>query len=901
MNCDKFNLWLLTVIGGFLLLSSSQLAAQTVCAPAPVGLVSTYAAENNAITALPTNAPNADYQFQNSRDNSAPTVAPALTDLGAGNLFQTDTVDNNSQTVLRFPQGNGLQLQPTTGVVANDAYAVVAQFRFDNVQGYRRILDFKNGTSDGGLYVLDRRLVFYPQALGGTNAPIAANTFVQVGLTRTAAGTVTGYVNGVKQFSFDDSMTQSAVIDSNNTLRFFQDNTSGGATGEHSAGAVARIRLYNYTLTGAENTTFDSRSRNNGTLQGNVTYTAGKVGQAVQLGGNGDLNNNGDRILVGNPANLQLQNFTIEAWIKRSSASVVTNSPFSGNAGGTFFAFGQNGYGFLIDQNTGRLALTNVGNSAVFSTATINDTNFHHVAVAKSGNQIAFYVDGAADAPVTYDTTFAFTTNAAIGARGDQNAQNAFFGIVDELSIYNRGLATAEIQAIYNSQTTGKCKPVATVAPDNQVLWLAGDGNARDSSGNGNNAALQNGANFGIGKVGQSFALDGVSSYVSVPDSPALNFGTGGFSVEGWFSFNTIAGEQVLIEKYVETLNASSSGFTFTKLSNNTFRLAFAGGTFVDSTPQTITDNVSYHAAATRSASGAISIYLNGTLIAAGTNSANVNSTAALKIGHRGNPTDTPGSNDANGLYLNGRADEVSAYNRALTADEVTSIYNAGLAGKYKAAATNAGANAQTKVGDVTVTFANATSAGTTPQTPLDRSKLPALPTVPTRYFGTSLNYDIAATAAFTGSIDECFNLPSFTVQSDFNNLRVLHLENGGWIDRTLSNDFATKTLCARTASLSPFAVVGLNQPTAADVTISGRVLNAKGRALIRARVTLTDASGNLQAALTDKFGRYRFENVPAAALYTLKARAVGHSFEQNNKTLFVNGDTTDVDFVAAQ
>ena len=38
----------------------------------------------------------------------------------------------------------------------------------------------------------------------------------------------------------------------NETLRFFQDNTSGGAGNEASPGAVARIRLYNKALTADE-------------------------------------------------------------------------------------------------------------------------------------------------------------------------------------------------------------------------------------------------------------------------------------------------------------------------------------------------------------------------------------------------------------------------------------------------------------------------------------------------------------------------------------------------------------------------------------------------------------------------------------------------------------------------
>lgn len=211
-----------------------------------------------------------------------------------------------------------------------------------------------------------------------------------------------------------------------------------------------------------ENNTIDFVNTNNGTIQGNVTYTTGYVGKTFTLGGAGNSSGSGDRILVGNPANLQLQDFTIEAWVKRSSNTIVTNSPVSGFEGGVFFSYGLNGYGFIIEQATNRIGLTKIGVSAVYSNLTITDTNFHHVAVTKSGNQVTFYVDGVADTPITYNTTFTFTTNAAIGARGDNDVRNAFFGSIDELSIYNRSLAASEIQAIVAAGSAGKCFMVNT-------------------------------------------------------------------------------------------------------------------------------------------------------------------------------------------------------------------------------------------------------------------------------------------------------------------------------------------------------------------------------------------------------------------------------------------------------
>ena len=203
-------------------------------------------------------SPTADYRFQDTRSSSVGT-APALVDIcdvspegpctGANaNTFTTATVDGASRKVLSFPQGNGLKLSPTTGVVFNGAYTIEVQVEFDSVNGYQRILDFKHGTSDNGLYVDDGNLEFFRTgSASGTGAPITANQYVKVTLSRNSSGTVAGYVDGELQFFFSDT-SNDAVIDTNNVLRFFRDNESGGATGEDAAGSVTRIRLYNEAL-----------------------------------------------------------------------------------------------------------------------------------------------------------------------------------------------------------------------------------------------------------------------------------------------------------------------------------------------------------------------------------------------------------------------------------------------------------------------------------------------------------------------------------------------------------------------------------------------------------------------------------------------------------------------------
>ena len=194
----------------------------------------------------------ADYQFQNTLASSVGDPAP-LTQLGSGSgSFAQETIGGRQATVFRFPKGNGLAAS-TANRIPNGVYTIVLLFRFESTASYRRILDFKQGTTDLGLYVSDGKLNFYNAAIAAS-VTIQPNQYVQVVLTRGANGVVAGYVNGAPQFSFTDS-GKLGVISPANQLRLFQDNTPAGA--EQSAGAVARLRLYDGALSAAQVSALD--------------------------------------------------------------------------------------------------------------------------------------------------------------------------------------------------------------------------------------------------------------------------------------------------------------------------------------------------------------------------------------------------------------------------------------------------------------------------------------------------------------------------------------------------------------------------------------------------------------------------------------------------------------------
>src|SRR5207248_6511223 len=133
----------------------------------------------------------------------------------------------------------------------------------------------------------------------------------------------------------------------------------------------------------------------------------------------------GSGVQLSNPGEFQLQDVSIEAWVQRSSASIASHNP----GGGFIFGFGSGGYGLAMD-DAGHALFTRIDVDAIGSSFRVTDQNWHHIAVTRSGTTVVFYLDGTAFPAGSYGQTFTFTTETAIGARGD-NLANAFLGSID--------------------------------------------------------------------------------------------------------------------------------------------------------------------------------------------------------------------------------------------------------------------------------------------------------------------------------------------------------------------------------------------------------------------------------------------------------------------------------------
>ncbi len=79
------------------------------------------------------------------------------------------------------------------------------------------------------------------------------------------------------------------------------------------------------------------------------------------------------------------------------------------------------------------------------------------------------------------------------------------------------------------------------------------------------------------------------------------------------------------------------------------------------------------------------------------------------------------------------------------------------------------------------------------------------------------------------------------------------------------------------TASTSPTFVQQALGPTAAPVSITGRVFSQETGMAVNARVVMVDSLGQTRVAITNPFGYFRFTEVPSGAVYTFTVSAKGY------------------------
>lgn len=136
---------------------------------------------------------------------------------------------------------------------------------------------------------------------------------------------------------------------------------------------------------------------------------------------------------------------------------------------------------------------------------------------------------------------------------------------------------------------------------------------------------------------------------------------------------------------------------------------------------------------------------------------------------------------------------------------------------------------------------------------------------------------------------------------------------NTGWVSHSVNlNAFAGQTIRIRFRDFASATFAGPGQieidavsiqtlqPTAANVSVGGRVLTNEGAGISRVSVTLTDSAGVSRSATTNTFGYYNFTDVPAGETYVLTVNNKKYFFADSPRVVSVQNDLADIDFRAS-
>ncbi|MCE7061103.1 OmpA family protein [Dyadobacter sp. CY343] len=189
------------------------------------------------------------YDFNNGL-NPIESGGPALKVLGQPGQYIKEKIpgsDYLNRTTYQFESNSGLQFNNTEAKgFLSKSFTVEIYFKMNELDSWKRVLDFKNRKSDYGSYIYDGKLNFYDYAIG-EKAPVRANQYVHYVYSRDfETKVIKMYINGQSKLEFKDPGTE-GMLDNDQVLNLFQDDLVAGY--EASGGSIALIRVYDRVMT----------------------------------------------------------------------------------------------------------------------------------------------------------------------------------------------------------------------------------------------------------------------------------------------------------------------------------------------------------------------------------------------------------------------------------------------------------------------------------------------------------------------------------------------------------------------------------------------------------------------------------------------------------------------------
>jgi RHS repeat-associated protein len=350
---------------------------------------------------------------------------------------------------------------------------------------------------------------------------------------------------------------------------------------------------------------------------------------------------------------------------------------------------------------------------------------WYHVAYTfdDAANSQVLYIDGAAVATAAATVSIAYDSHPLLIGReiDDERLQYSFPGSMDEVRVWSVARKPEDIRRdmrrplvgneagliayyqfnesstdavldstanrlngtiptngpVYVSSSAPEVQPIPS--PSGLVSWWSGDGYANDIVVS-NNGTLRNGAGFTPGIDGLAFAFDGQNDVVTISDAPDGSLDVAGdLTINAWINPTVIGGDQRTI---VSKRPSSGTNDAYGVFLESDGRLAYAtrvnGGEYrVAYSDATIPLNAWTHIAITTN-NETVRLFING-------NPSGIRPFTYTRPATNGPLTIGSTVVDTSHLHtFHGGIDEVQLFNRALTPEEIRSVFRADHAGQFK-------------------------------------------------------------------------------------------------------------------------------------------------------------------------------------------------------------------------
>ena len=460
---------------------------------------------------------------------------------------------------------------------------------------------------------------------------LSLGTWYNVVVTRVGI-TYTLYINGVSQGTFLASNNVTAVTP-----------TIGGGSGAYFNGYISNMRLNTGTAVYTSNFTpsttpltaisgtslltcqsnyFKDNSSNNFTITPTGTpsvqpfspfaptsaYSTSVNGGSIYFDGTGDY--------LTTPSNTAFDagtgDFTVEFWMFQNNQTGIQ----------TMFEYGGYTTGILIRLNGTSFDVW-VGGTAVSTTSATKINEWEHIAITRSSGIVKRFNNGVQIGTNTSMTgNISINSNVMVGGSNDTSGNQNFNGYISNVR-YVVGTA------IYTSAFTPPTAPLTAIT--NTSLLLSGTNagiydNAikNDLETVGNAQVSTSVTKFGTG----SMSFDGTGDWLTSPDTPNLQLGTGNFTIEGWVYLNAVGSARGFVSK-----GTSTTGWSVSANSSNQVVFSYTSSTITST--GTLSVSTWYFVTVVREGTGTnqTKIYINGTNDGTGTVATDFNQTSIMYVG----------------------------------------------------------------------------------------------------------------------------------------------------------------------------------------------------------------------------------------------------------------------------